>query len=944
MRLSYFYVFLKCYALTVTEPFTSTSFTPAKGSYSGSQVETSTISGQWLLSDQTLLATSDTGCTGACPRLKWITGGNPYVATKFTITGITSLSVKHRSYNTDAASTWVFEKSTDQVTWTTYGASHTTSLTAVTVTDTVTLSGAYYVRLRITSNLNGVRMVIDDFKWVTGSGSICGNGVIESGETCDDSNVINGDGCSSTCAIESGFTCSGTPSVCNGICGDGLKRGTETCDDANTTNGDGCNSICSIESGFTCSGTPSTCLAICGDGLTKGPEACDDANTINGDGCSSVCAIESGFTCSGTPSVCVSASIVIENFSSTTPAKGSYTGAQTETTSSGQWNFSDQTLLATTDGSCNSDLICPRLKTNGFVATLFGISSIQSLSVRHQTFGTDSTASWKFQTSPDGITWSDYGTIHTSSTAAAIATDNVNVAGPVRIRVLMVSGSNRMNIDDFKWTTGAPVPSVCGDGIINGSETCDDSNTVSGDGCSSVCSIESGYTCSGTPSVCTLIPVVCGDGIINGSETCDDNGTVNGDGCSSVCTIEPGWACNDQPSFCNPIHSNGIITGSEQCDDNNTVDTDGCSNAGVIKKGYKCTGTPSVCTLVSTPGCGNGILEAGEACDDGNSVGSDGCSATCTIETGYTCAANSDGLNACNLIVNNPTPPFTGYLTGYLPQPFVNPSITCSSSTSSLVCGSAEPVSGTYSSCCQSGGSYPLIVMAQQWIPGYCAAGTCNANVRPAWSTAGGNFFTLHGIWPDTCAGGQGPAAGCDGRVTGCVAGSPCPKMANYLDQYPDLKADMHTYWPTASNNANEYFWAHEWDKHGTCHDSFKSSCSLGTCPSTSWVNTCTDKYDYFSHALNMRKTFDLYNWFSNAGIIPRTEAAGTYTLAQFVNAISAETGKTALIQCTLVASKYYLTEIHLFFLADQRFHNIPASPIGSGNCPSTGIIYLPYP
>ena len=31
---------------------------------------------------------------------------------------------------------------------------------------------------------------------------------------------------------------------------------------------------------------------------------------------------------------------------------------------------------------------------------------------------------------------------------------------------------------------------TCGDGIINGSETCDDGNTISGDGCSSTCQIE----------------------------------------------------------------------------------------------------------------------------------------------------------------------------------------------------------------------------------------------------------------------------------------------------------------------------------------------------------------------------------------------------------------------------------------------------------------------
>lgn len=36
----------------------------------------------------------------------------------------------------------------------------------------------------------------------TPAGAVCGNGVLESGEACDDSNTTNGDGCSSTCTIE----------------------------------------------------------------------------------------------------------------------------------------------------------------------------------------------------------------------------------------------------------------------------------------------------------------------------------------------------------------------------------------------------------------------------------------------------------------------------------------------------------------------------------------------------------------------------------------------------------------------------------------------------------------------------------------------------------------------------------------------------------------------
>jgi formylglycine-generating enzyme len=43
----------------------------------------------------------------------------------------------------------------------------------------------------------------------------CGNGAIETGEACDDGNLTPSDGCSDSCTVESGWTCSGNPSVCS---------------------------------------------------------------------------------------------------------------------------------------------------------------------------------------------------------------------------------------------------------------------------------------------------------------------------------------------------------------------------------------------------------------------------------------------------------------------------------------------------------------------------------------------------------------------------------------------------------------------------------------------------------------------------------------------------------------------------------------------------------
>ena len=54
-----------------------------------------------------------------------------------------------------------------------------------------------------------------------GGPATCGNGVRESGETCDDDNTVGGDGCNASCAVETGWTCQGQPSVCR--CVDGSQ-------------------------------------------------------------------------------------------------------------------------------------------------------------------------------------------------------------------------------------------------------------------------------------------------------------------------------------------------------------------------------------------------------------------------------------------------------------------------------------------------------------------------------------------------------------------------------------------------------------------------------------------------------------------------------------------------------------------------------------------------
>jgi cysteine-rich repeat protein len=86
----------------------------------------------------------------------------------------------------------------------------------------------------------------------------CGDGFSDpAAEECDDGNTADGDGCSSTCLLES--------------CGDGVIQIFEQCDDGNNVNGDGCDSNCHNEPVTEPEGG-----GICGNGIIESGEICDN--------------------------------------------------------------------------------------------------------------------------------------------------------------------------------------------------------------------------------------------------------------------------------------------------------------------------------------------------------------------------------------------------------------------------------------------------------------------------------------------------------------------------------------------------------------------------------------------------------------------------------------------------------------------------------------------
>jgi fibro-slime domain-containing protein len=193
---------------------------------------------------------------------------------------------------------------------------------------------------------------------------------------------------------------------------------------------------------------------------------------------------------------------------------------------------------------------------------------------------------------------------------------------------------------------GTPPPSKCGDGVTQAGETCDDGNAVGGDGCSSDCLADPGYTCR-TPGEACVREIACGNRAIEGAETCDDGNPTDGDGCSAGCALECGWVCPPGAACRAAKCGDGLVAGGEQCDDGNATSGDGCSNLcqlegkpATVAEGWSCvtakgTATANGClgpTVCKATVCGNKQKEGTEQCDDGNTVTGDGCSPFCRLE------------------------------------------------------------------------------------------------------------------------------------------------------------------------------------------------------------------------------------------------------------------------------------------------------------------------
>ncbi len=188
------------------------------------------------------------------------------------------------------------------------------------------------------------------------------------------------------------------------------------------------------------------------------------------------------------------------------------------------------------------------------------------------------------------------------------------------------------------YDTSGCNPTACGDGVKQGNEFCD-GDTVS---CTVLGSYPWNYyarcndTCTGySVSDCENGVIVCGNGVIDPTEECDDGNTNSWDGCSSRCKIDTPRDYdvvvieNDTAVSDDSLPDETISDSEEEIGPDGEVPTS--DEEPVSDNEEPVSDTTSPDDTASSAVCGNGIVEAGEQCDDGNLIPGDGCDPDCTF-------------------------------------------------------------------------------------------------------------------------------------------------------------------------------------------------------------------------------------------------------------------------------------------------------------------------
>lgn len=396
------------------------------------------------------------------------------------------------------------------------------------------------------------------------------------------------------------------PAALETLCGNGTLDGSETCDDGNTVSCDGCSASCQLE-------TPKSWYpdsdgdsygranvsaesAFCAPaGRVANNTDCNDASASVHPGATDICGDGIDQNCDGIDPACSAAPFTATG---ETPVSGTVTGSYVATRGE---DAAGESLTEETSGNGKNKL--SQLEHHWTVAGLSGAPD-QLVVVARQSGSTDGD-SFTFSYSMDGTTWTEAFTVATTTTAYTrfSATLDTGGASTVYVRVLdsdRVGGNSNLDTLEVDYLA-IDFSSVCGNGLVEGLEDCDDGNTLSCDGCSEACKTE---------PLLSWYP--------------DGDGDTYGD---PAATPESTW--------CAPA---GKVADNTDCDDANAQVNPGATDVCADGVDQNCSGADQACI------CGDGNKGGSEACDDGNRASCDGCSADCrTIEQQVPWYPDADG-------------------------------------------------------------------------------------------------------------------------------------------------------------------------------------------------------------------------------------------------------------------------------------------------------------
>jgi len=247
----------------------------------------------------------------------------------------------------------------------------------------------------------------------------------------------------------------------------------------------------------------------------------------------------------------------------------------------------------------------------------------------------------------------------TWSTNTSSATATVNLSGDELVECTFV--------DTFTPPCSGPsCPSVCGNGIVEDPEQCDDGNTRSGDGCDSNCNFEGQLqihqiaASTGSPAFHYDIQGIASNITLNDNDVYS-SGFIQSFSPYTISQVNQaqGWVVTNITCVCSQLSTSPNDVNAA-CQSTWTTDIPH-SKVNVILHGaekVECSfvDTFEPCTHAAcVASCGNGVVDPGEECDNGiansdTTFGPGVCTNQCVLApTASGCAQNALALyNACN--------------------------------------------------------------------------------------------------------------------------------------------------------------------------------------------------------------------------------------------------------------------------------------------------------